>query len=287
MPKSKRNKVVSLSRTEKKGLERKKNLVQQVRDCVEKYTSLVVFSFENMRSKKFKDVRIRFRASRIFLGKNKVIALALGRTPEEEHRPSLSQVSQKLVGSVGLMFTNDSKEDTLSYLSSVCEFDYAQAGFVATHDVHYPVGPMENIAHPLEPRLRALGMPTLLKDGVVHLAGEHWVCKAGQRLTAEQAKLLHLLGIAMAEFKLTPLCWWSQGGFENLHDLDNPTAQDDDQDDDEDRDEELQDHPGALADAGDDGDVEVADADAPVTLASVAAAPRPTRQQKQKRRVAS
>ena len=47
---------------------------------------------------------------RFFFGKNKVIAMALGKERESEYRDGLHMLSRRLQGNVGLLFTNESKE---------------------------------------------------------------------------------------------------------------------------------------------------------------------------------
>ena len=46
--------VVTLSKPKKKGREHKESIVNLIRDVVENYNSVYVFSFENMRNLKFK-----------------------------------------------------------------------------------------------------------------------------------------------------------------------------------------------------------------------------------------
>lgn len=41
------------------------------------------------------------------------MALALGRTPEEELHDNLHKLSQQLVGQCGLLFTNASKQEVI------------------------------------------------------------------------------------------------------------------------------------------------------------------------------
>lgn len=50
---------------------------------------------------------------RFFFGKNKVMALALGRTAEDEFKDDLHKLSKHLRGQTGLLFTNKTKEDVL------------------------------------------------------------------------------------------------------------------------------------------------------------------------------
>ena len=50
---------------------------------------------------------------RFFYGKNKVMAVALGKTQETEIMDNLHKMSSKLVDEVGLLFTNKSKDDVI------------------------------------------------------------------------------------------------------------------------------------------------------------------------------
>uniref|UniRef100_A0A8V0ZDN7 Ribosome assembly factor mrt4 n=1 Tax=Gallus gallus TaxID=9031 RepID=A0A8V0ZDN7_CHICK len=111
MPKSKRDRKVSLTRTPRKGLEAKQALIAELRRCVDTYKHIFIFSVANMRNNKLKDVRNAWKHSRIFFGKNKVMMVALGREPSSEYRENLHQVSKHLRGEVGLLFTNRTKEE--------------------------------------------------------------------------------------------------------------------------------------------------------------------------------
>ena len=80
MPKSKREKQISLTRTQKKGLELKQDVIKKVRDACDKYARVFVVRVENMRNNKLKEVREEWHHSKFFFGKNKVMAFALGET---------------------------------------------------------------------------------------------------------------------------------------------------------------------------------------------------------------
>lgn len=64
MPKSKRAKVVHLSKTEKKGKELSQRLFSNIREAADKYQYIFVFSVENMRNTYLKGVRAEFADSR-------------------------------------------------------------------------------------------------------------------------------------------------------------------------------------------------------------------------------
>lgn len=55
---------MTLSKTVKKGLERKQSLRDEVVKAVEKYENIFVFSVQNMRNAKLKDVRNDWKDSR-------------------------------------------------------------------------------------------------------------------------------------------------------------------------------------------------------------------------------
>lgn len=76
MPKSKRSRVISLTRTDKK-LDTKDKLIdevsvshgekltqRQVRSCCDEYSSIWLFSVRNMRNAKLKEVRHQWKHSR-------------------------------------------------------------------------------------------------------------------------------------------------------------------------------------------------------------------------------
>lgn len=54
---------MTLSKTKKKDKEQKESLVKSVRDCLDQYTSLYIFSFENMRNIKFKEFKEKLKSS--------------------------------------------------------------------------------------------------------------------------------------------------------------------------------------------------------------------------------
>nr|CAH0105892.1 unnamed protein product [Daphnia galeata] len=220
MPKTKRFQKISLTQTKKKGLGGKQQLVGDVRSCVEKYSYLYLFSVQNMRSNKLKVIRNDWKDSRFFLGKNRVIAIALGRSKESECRENLHEVSKRLKGQCGIFFTDKPKEEVFRYFQKHVESDYARSGNIATETVTLQPGPLEQFPFNMEPYLRQLGLPTSLQRGVVTLLKEHTVCKEGSILTPEEARLLKLLCIHMAEFKVTIEAVWEKedGSFEDIGD---------------------------------------------------------------------
>nr|GEW16975.1 mRNA turnover protein 4 homolog [Tanacetum cinerariifolium] len=74
-------KKLASSKTKKKGRQHKEAIVNTIREAVEQYSSVYVFTFENMRNLKFKKFRELLKSTnRLFLGTNKVTQVALGRS---------------------------------------------------------------------------------------------------------------------------------------------------------------------------------------------------------------
>ena len=217
MPKSKRERKITLSKTQKKGRARKESIIEEVRECVEKFGALYVFSADNMRNSALKSVRARLTGSRIFFGRTKLLAAALGKQPSEEYRDGLSEAAAMLRGhEAGMLFTDEPHEAIAKALSESEVEDFARSGDHAIQEVALEAGPMEAFPHNMEPYLRKLGLPTRLVNGTVCLACRHVVCREGDALSADQTQILQLLKIKMSTFRLTLRCRWSDGDLQVL-----------------------------------------------------------------------
>ncbi|KAL1996211.1 hypothetical protein VTN49DRAFT_263 [Thermomyces lanuginosus] len=228
MPKSKRARLVHESRVTKKDhKEQTRRLYSNIRECVEKYDHLYVFSVDNMRNAFLKDVRTEFSDSRIFFGKTKVMGVALGSTPETECAPNLHQLAPFLTGAVGLLFTSREPEAVESFFQNFRPQDFARAGTVATRTFIIPNGlvysrageiPIEEdepISHTVEPTLRKLGVPTRLVKGqvVLQMADDqegYRVCTEGEVLDSRQTTLLKMFGVTTAEFRVDLKVRWDR-----------------------------------------------------------------------------
>ncbi|KAI8074125.1 ribosomal protein L10-domain-containing protein [Gongronella butleri] len=221
MPKSKRNKIVALTQTNKQGHEGKEKLIEQIHECADNYEYIWVFSVQDMRNTFLKDIRNELKASsRLFLGRNRVMAKALGTTPEEEYKEGVAGLAKELHNDVGLLFTNKTPDQIKAYFEGYTQADYARSGNIATQSVQLPEGPVKRGADPMphnmEPLLRQLGMPTSLVNGIVTLHAPYMICREGETLSTNQAHLLKLFYHQLAEFRVELICYYHQGQVEKL-----------------------------------------------------------------------
>ena len=205
MPKQK----VALTKVKKKGRENKEKLVDKIQDSANKYKYMYVLSYQNMTTNPFNKIRKDFEGSKFFLGKNKVMQYALGRTPEEEFKENLCLAGRHIKQECCLLFTNE--ENVEEYFNNFSSKDFARAGAVAPKTIALPKGPeaLETLSFAMEPHLRQLGLPTKLVRQKIHLIDEVTLAEEGKVITAENAKILKLLGHRLAEFKLKVVAKWT------------------------------------------------------------------------------
>ncbi|CAL5220150.1 g2112 [Coccomyxa viridis] len=226
MPKSKRNKVVSLTKVKKKTKEWKGDKITATRNFVDEFPSVYLFRYENMRNESFKSFREDQKEhSRFVMGSNKVLRVALGHGEEDEYKKGLSALAEDISGSIGLFFTRLPEDQVLKLFEEFEDLDYARAGSQATEDFDLAEGPLSGptgpLPHTVEPTLRKYGLPTRLKKGVVELVSDFVVCQQGDTLTSNQAALLRVFDVKMAAFRMYPVgCWLAED--EHYHRFEQP-----------------------------------------------------------------
>ena len=211
--------AVPLTKAKKKGKEWKEGLVKQIHEAIEQYPSIYLFRVFNMRTEQFQDLRGDLReTSRFIMGNNKLLQVALGRSESDETRENLHLLSEKVQGSVGLLFTSLSKEEVVKVVEDFSHEDFARSGTKALHNFSLQEGPLSShlgpLPHTLEVQLRKWGMPTRLNKGVVELTTDFQVCREGQVLDTNQAAILRVFGVKMATFRLKLVAAWHQEGEE-------------------------------------------------------------------------
>ncbi|KDQ62498.1 hypothetical protein JAAARDRAFT_66206 [Jaapia argillacea MUCL 33604] len=217
MPRSKRQKLVSLTKVAKKTKEQKGALITDLQQNADKWKYCWLFEVGNMRNAHLKTVRKLWKdTARMFFGRGSVMAKALGTTEAEEHRLGLHNLSKQIGGQVGLFFTDSEPEEVIEWFKHFQPADFARSGNLAIRTVILPAGPVmqhhsdppEPFPHNEEPQLRKLGLRTTMKKGVPTLEMPHTLCEKGKKLTSEQAQLLKLTGEKMVVFRVRLRARW-------------------------------------------------------------------------------
>merc|ERR1711862_628061 len=103
-------------------------------------------------------------SSRLFLGKNKLIQIALGRTIEDEHDLNLHEVSKYITGSIGLLCTSKSKTDIEHDFARVGQYPISQNIIITNQDIKKFQTTMVDL-------FRKLGLPVEVNNGILKLIG--------------------------------------------------------------------------------------------------------------------
>ncbi|RIA90872.1 ribosomal protein L10-domain-containing protein [Glomus cerebriforme] len=217
MPKSKRKKQQILSETRKKTRDVKAKTIDNIRECLSKYTYIWRVKPEDMRNSYLQQIRADWRdKGRIFFTKNRLIIRALGSNEQDEQALNLSKFSQELVGNGGILFTDEPVDNVSSYFSKTQFEDYARAGAFVDKDIIIPAGKIkyhntgEYVVNTQKPLLEKLGMPVRVEKDSVILDQDYTICKYGDQLTVEQAHMLKQLMFKLAIFRLNPTHYYDK-----------------------------------------------------------------------------
>lgn len=212
MPKSRRAKIVPLTKTKAKTRDHKDALIERIREAAEEYEHIYTICIHNVRTNILQQIREERRNdSKMFLGNNKLMMLALGRDEESSLKPNLYKLSKFLTGMSGLFMTNLSKKEVKDYFAGIGEQVFARTGTVATTKLVLSPGPLPQFPHSMFEHLNKLGLPIKLDKGTIVLLQETTVCDIGDTLSAEAASLLKLFGMMTVEFRVELTAHWNNG----------------------------------------------------------------------------
>eukprot|EP00457_Paulinella_chromatophora_P016739 gb/GEZN01017603.1/.p1 GENE.gb/GEZN01017603.1/~~gb/GEZN01017603.1/.p1 ORF type:complete len:235 (+),score=39.12 gb/GEZN01017603.1/:31-735(+) len=216
MPKSKRQKLVSLTKTAKHGRKAKESLVEDVRNSLEVHSDIYLLAMRNPRNQAMKEVRAAWAGSRFYFGKNKLLALALGSDASSEAKANLHLLAKDIKGDRGLFFTNSPQDQVQKFFSEFKDEHFARSGLVADRTFSVPAGLLPQFSFAMEPQLRKLGLPTKLNNGVIELEAKVTVCQTGDVLSPEQCRILELFGQKLAHTHFIVYGRWSGDKYERL-----------------------------------------------------------------------
>eukprot|EP01024_Parvocaulis_polyphysoides_P033251 TRINITY_DN2961_c0_g3_i3.p2 TRINITY_DN2961_c0_g3~~TRINITY_DN2961_c0_g3_i3.p2 ORF type:complete len:273 (-),score=30.20 TRINITY_DN2961_c0_g3_i3:395-1189(-) len=217
MPKSKRAKVVHLGGAKSvKSREWKEGLVSRCQQHIDNFEHVYVFKNCRLRSAQARIIRDALKPdSRIQMGPVKVMRVALGRSPEEEHQENLHKLAERMKGPVGLLFTNVEHQELSQQINKLQFESLGRVGSRARWDFTIPKGPVygvdgELLPHTQEPYLRKHGVPTKLNKGVVECLVDHVVCEEGKQLNHNQVAILGVFQQKMSVSKIVLIAKWDK-----------------------------------------------------------------------------
>jgi len=122
MPKSKRNKIVPLSKVQKKNeniSSKKVELVDKVKNFLDDYQYCYVIKYKNMTNLPMQELRNYWKTSKFVVGKNKVLHVVLGKTEDDEYKLNTHKLTKFLKGNCGLIFSNEESDYVVEYFKFI------------------------------------------------------------------------------------------------------------------------------------------------------------------------
>ena len=206
MPKSKRSRVVPLSKVTKKGPgEKKERQVKNIHKYLKQYKYCYAFTYKNMTNLAMNALKEYYKDSIFMIGKNHVMQVALGKTEEEEKKEGSSKLNKYLKGNCGLLFTDKEPDDIILYFQQYSSPYFGNVGSISKQTLILKRGFDEHLAEfpsSMESQFRQLGMNIKVDDGKFCLLDDYAVCREGKPLTPEQCKMCKHLNIYLDEFKI-------------------------------------------------------------------------------------
>ncbi len=213
MPKSKRTKVVSLTKTtsNKKGL--KEKILDKLKGYFRKYNNLYLIDFLNLTNENQKKLTLSLQGNLLF-GKKSVLRVFL--VSKMGQYPALDQLVEKLddknLKDVCLFFTNSPKSEVLGLIKEFKSSEFAQPESIATATVQLAPGVevFDSISSSNDAYLRNLGLFVTVKNGKLNLEEKYVAAIKGKPVTVVQSKILKMLGIKVGTFEARPVCLWDK-----------------------------------------------------------------------------
>ena len=186
-------------------------LAKSIREKLMNYARIYVLKFSSSKTDHQNQIRLQFRTSTLCMAKHSVLEHAIGLTQEDSARPNLYLLNQYLGDISAIFMTNEPHEAVIGFLGTLHGAEFATTGLIATEDFIVPTGPLPQFAFSMDSYLRELGLPVQLENGVIVNIRDHVVCRAGEPLTKNAARLLKLFGVKMAEFSAVAVACWEDG----------------------------------------------------------------------------
>ncbi|XBW37154.1 hypothetical protein QEN19_002732 [Hanseniaspora menglaensis] len=227
MPKSRRNRVITLSNVTKKDKDAKTRNFDNLSDNLLKFKRVVLLNLSNINSNNLKELRkqwdnetlVEEDRSKFVVSKKNMIIKSLENHKEEfanlEKLTSLLQKQHEKNSTYGILYTNYDYKTVVEFFDSYLKKDFAKSnskspltfkipqGIVYSRGGYIPAEEDIPMAHSLEPTLRnKYKIPTSLKDGKIVLDAEYHVCEENQTLNVIQCLILRQFGIAESEYKV-------------------------------------------------------------------------------------
>ncbi|SBT36816.1 ribosome biogenesis protein MRT4, putative [Plasmodium ovale wallikeri] len=221
MPKSKRNTTISLTKVKKKlnKKEMKNMKLTELKKMIEiPNIYIYVLDVRTHSNNNLKNAIEYFKTSggKFFIGKNKLMQLALGSSNESEVKPNVSKISQLLVGNRILLITKDAPLKVIKFFNEYQPEEYIKHGNISTQDVTLKCGDILKVPVSMQKDLQKRRVNFDIVDQKIILRENKVLAEKNKLVSIENAKLLRMLNMKIAKFDIAVLGYWYYNNFVSL-----------------------------------------------------------------------
>lgn len=208
MPKAKRGKEISLTKTRSKKMTIKEKIMKKITDLDSRYNNILVLKLRNLNNEIQTNLRTQILGDFLF-GKKRVMQKYFEMNSEKNKLyvkfNEMFKQQKSEVDKYCLLFTNENLTKIKNSLKNVNGYVYAQPGTVPNVNVKFEKGTevLKNLATSNAEHLRNLGVFVTVEKGKLNLEEDFLACQKGVPLSVNQCKLLKMLGVKVGKFSCT------------------------------------------------------------------------------------
>ncbi|KYN97431.1 putative ribosome biogenesis protein MRT4 [Plasmodium gaboni] len=220
MPKSKRNVKISLTKVKKKvnKKEMKDLKLLEIKKMIQIPNVYVyVLDIRTYSNNNLKVAIEHFKPNgKFFIGKNKLMKLALGINENNEIKPNMSKISELLVGNRILLITKDGPLSVLKFFNEFQPEEYIKHGNISPQDITLKCGDVLNVPVSMQKDLQKRKLNFDIIDQKIILKENKILAEKDKLISLENSKILRMLNMKIAFFDITVLGYWYLDTFVSL-----------------------------------------------------------------------
>lgn len=206
MPKAKRGKEISLTRTRSKKMTIKQKIMNKITDLDSRYNNILIIKLTNLNNEIQSNLRTQILGDFLF-GKKRVMQKYFEINSEKNNLYiKFNEMFKQIKSEVDkhcLLFTNQNLTKIKKSLKSITGFVFAQPGTIPNVNVKFEKGTevLKNLATSNAEHLRNLGVFVTVDKGKLNLEEDFLACQKGVPLSVNQCKLLKMVGVKVGKFE--------------------------------------------------------------------------------------
>jgi len=175
--------------------------IERIRKLAEEYPVIMFADFTRVPANAFQRLRKELAPNtKLVVIKKKLVPIAF----KDLDRPGLQKLLDYIPNNLVIVFSKESPAEIYRKLVENKISVFVKPNDIAQRDIVIPEGPTDLMPGPILTDLRALGVKTKIRGSKIWIDSEKLLVRAGERIDATIADVLHKLGIKAMEVYIRP-----------------------------------------------------------------------------------